>query len=185
MALEIVVIFASGFISLDNANAIYAMSIVASVIGLAAAVVMVVACYFGKQGGNVQFKRAFYCAIAAIVIELVMLILNAARVNIQALNIVFSVLDIAATIGFSSFIILACKEAVPSLKTLSIVTLVFYIVGLVLGAIGTMVSTASRDASSALSVFGGIFGLVGIILFVILIVKTRNRIGKEEPAKVE
>ena len=76
------------------------------------------------------------------------------------------------------FIILGCREAVPSVGKLAITTAVFILVGLVLTMAVTFFRNIQSDGAVACMVIGSLVELVGLILFTVLVGKARVKYGK-------
>ena len=153
-------------------NTMSVLILVTQIVTLLAGVFMFVGYTFGKLGGNKRFSIAFWCQIAVLTIQVIDIILTVAGVYKTqggtgvaiALTFIVAIAQVATTL----FACTACGEAVPEMKTLSIVTLIFMAASYILTACGTV--------TNALTFVAGVCNIVGVILYIILVVKTRNRI---------
>ena len=172
----VVLSFSAGFIDLNNTKLINVFVVLVQIITIMADAFLLVGCLFGKIAGNRCFTIAFWLDIGLITVNIVTLILSVAGVTSSSANNIISVLSLIASIGTFLFVILGCREAESSVSKLAITTLIFVSLGLLLTGIVPFFSNQQSDGIVALTVFGSIAFLVGCILFVVLVIKTRNRV---------
>ncbi len=176
IALTFVLAIVIGFIDASNEGTIITITRIASIIALLAGIPSFIGYYYGKKGGNKCFGIAFWIQVGVIAMNIVMIVFDFCNVTNSALLITFNVISTLCSISVSFFSCFGCKEAVPEMNKLAIWTFVFYGVALLLSLISRVITPA--NVAEAFTILGGLVALVGIILYVTLIVKTRNRIPK-------
>lgn len=173
---SIVLVFTCLAIDSNNTKTIYGLMRASEIIAIVANISLLLACLFGKFAKNKCFSLAFWINIALIVLGIVNVILNFANVESKGVTYTFSILSVIATAGTFALVILGCAEAVPSVKKFAITTLVFTLIGSILMGILNLLGDASTDAVGGVGFFGSIAYLVGCILFIVLVFKSRKRI---------
>lgn len=176
-ALTVVLVLVAGFVDVNSPDSIFALLRTSEVVAIIGSIMMIVASFFGKLANNKNFTYAFYINIASLLLELVAMILAFAKVESKGLVITLNILNTLASIAAFYFVIMSCKETVPALAKRSIVCAVFVVVGFALTCVTSCLPDPNNDGIMACGVFGGLFFIVGIILFIILIIKTRKSLN--------
>lgn len=176
----IVLVFVAGFIDPagNGETTIRTLFISSSIVGILGNVLALLGYLFGKMGKNKNFGRAFWCVMLVIICNIVNLIVTAANVVNPTLTMVLGIIVLIADVATSFFAIFACSEAVSEMKKRATVTAIFYLIGLALADLSVALNngTLNQDALAAMVSIGGLISLIGLIMYVVLIVKTRNRI---------
>lgn len=188
--LSIVIMLITGFINIEPSNeqTITAiMLIVAPIIAIVGSVFEFVGFGYAKFGGNKRFGVAFWVAIAVIAADIISMIISLIKIQnpdvVKALNIIFGIIAAGSGIVVTLFATGGCSEAVPEMKNRAHVVTGFMIAGYALNLILKFIpngGSEGNDAYGALSAIAGIALLVGLILYIILVCKTRNRLPKEK-----
>lgn len=170
--------FAAGFIDLSKGDLIYTLLRVSEGVSLLASIFLLVGCLFGKFGKNKNFARAFWINIISIVLSIAVTIIGYAKVEVVWAVVTLISLNTLVQVGTYFFVIFGCREAVPTVSKRAIVTAVFLLLGIALTGAFRCMTDWDSDPAKVLGGFGGIFTLIGTIMFIVLVFKARRKYSK-------